>query len=201
MANYTFGVNWDYRCPFARNMHEHIITALAAGAPWEVTFIPFSLSQVHVPEDAPPVWDDPAHYNDLLANMVGMVINKEFPDKFGEIHLALFRARHDEAKDISSRDVLAQTVESCGVSSEEVFSQIAEGWPLKEFRQAHEHTVEELKVFGVPTFIFDNRAAFVRVMTRPQGDAGLARETVEYALSTLIDHPQFNEIKFTTVPR
>ena len=45
-----FAVTWDYRCPFARNAHEHVVLGLAAGAPWDVTFLPFSLDQVHVEE-------------------------------------------------------------------------------------------------------------------------------------------------------
>ena len=27
-----FAVNWDYRCPFARNAHEHLVEGLDAGA-------------------------------------------------------------------------------------------------------------------------------------------------------------------------
>ena len=27
-----FAVTWDYRCPFARNAHEHVLDGLAAGA-------------------------------------------------------------------------------------------------------------------------------------------------------------------------
>ena len=53
-----FSVTWDYRCPFARNAHEHLVAGLAGGADWDVTFVPFSLSQVHVPEGGTPVWDD-----------------------------------------------------------------------------------------------------------------------------------------------
>ena len=52
-------VSFDYRCPFARNAHEHLVTALSGGADWEVDFVPFSLSQVHVEEGQPAVWDDP----------------------------------------------------------------------------------------------------------------------------------------------
>ena len=32
----SFAVTWDYRCPFARNAHEHLAAALAGGADWEV---------------------------------------------------------------------------------------------------------------------------------------------------------------------
>ena len=56
----SFAVTWDYRCPFARNFHEHVLTGLEAGADWDVRFVPFSLDQVHVAEGDPDVWDDPS---------------------------------------------------------------------------------------------------------------------------------------------
>ena len=63
-----FAVNWDYRCPFARNAHEHVVTALRAGAEWDVDFVAFSLSQGHREEGDPPVWEDPAKVRDLLGD-------------------------------------------------------------------------------------------------------------------------------------
>ncbi|MHB8188858.1 MAG: DsbA family oxidoreductase [Ferrimicrobium sp.] len=197
----SFGINWDYRCPFARNMHEHLVTALAAGAPWSVRFIPFSLSQVHIEEGETSVWEDPSRQEELSAVMVGMVVNREFPERFYETHLALFRARHDDARDIASREVLSEILRENGVPPEKVWNAIEEGWPLAAFQEAHEHSVSALKVFGVPTLFIDDQAAFVRVMTRPNGDAAKARSTVDAALATLIDHPEFNEIKFTTISR
>ena len=56
----AFAVSWDYRCPFARNAHEHIVEGLRSGADWDVTFIPVSLNQVHVEEGGIDVWDDPS---------------------------------------------------------------------------------------------------------------------------------------------
>src|ERR1700754_4027349 len=53
----VFAVTWDYRCPFARNAHEHILTGLAAGADWDVRYLAFSLGQVHVEEGEPDIWD------------------------------------------------------------------------------------------------------------------------------------------------
>ena len=51
----AFEITYDYRCPFARNAHEHVLDALEAGADWDVTFVPFSLGQVHVTEGQPDV--------------------------------------------------------------------------------------------------------------------------------------------------
>ncbi len=96
----TFAVTWDYRCPFARNAHEHLAVALTDGADWHVTFLPFSLSQVHVPEGGTPVWDDPAKAPDLLALAAGVVVRDQYPDRFLDAHVALFAARHDEGLDL-----------------------------------------------------------------------------------------------------
>ena len=57
----AFSLTWDYRCPFARNAHEHVIAGLRSGAAWDVTFVPFSLGQVHVAEGEPDVW---GHWQD-----------------------------------------------------------------------------------------------------------------------------------------
>ena len=55
-----FIVTYDYLCPFARNANEAVLSALAGGKEWEVSFRPFSLNQVHVHEGDPAVWDRPA---------------------------------------------------------------------------------------------------------------------------------------------
>ena len=67
MEPISFAVTWDYRCPFARNIHEHLVAGLEAGADWDVSFSAFSLSQVHVHEGEPDVWDDPSKRDGLLA--------------------------------------------------------------------------------------------------------------------------------------
>src|ERR1700679_4225154 len=62
-----FDLSYDYRCPFAKNIHLHVITALRAGADFDVNFAPWSLSQGGRPEGAPDVWNDPAYDADLLS--------------------------------------------------------------------------------------------------------------------------------------
>ena len=53
----SFAVSFDYRCPFARNAQESVVSGLRQGKDWDVTFVPFSLDQVHVAEGEPPVWE------------------------------------------------------------------------------------------------------------------------------------------------
>jgi hypothetical protein len=201
MTTNSFSVNWDYRCPFARNAHEHVVVALEAGAPYEVSFVPFSLNQAHVEEGGVAVWDDPEREADLFAGQVGIVVRDMFPDQFLRTHLALFALRHDEGADLRDRDAIAAVLESHGVDSARVFAEIKSGWPLDEFRKAHEAAVSEHSVFGVPTFISGGEAAFVRVMTRPGEDAAVAKQTIERVLGLLVDHADLNEFKRTTIPR
>ncbi|HEX9549182.1 MAG TPA: DsbA family protein [Acidimicrobiales bacterium] len=197
----SFAVTWDYRCPFARNAHEHLVAAIDAGAGWEVQFVPFSLDQTHVHEGDPPVWDSPDEFPALLAMQAGIVVRDRFPKRFLPTHVALFAARHDEARDTREREVVADVLNENGVDAGEVFEAIQEGWPLEAFRKEHEAALADHHVFGVPTFIAGGQAAFVRVMTRPRGDSELGRTTIERILDLTAGWSDLNELKHTSIPR
>jgi len=196
-----FAVTWDYRCPFARNAHEHLAVALADGTDWQVTFLPFSLSQVHVPEGGTPVWDDPAKAKDLLALAAGAVVRDRYPERFLDAHVALFAARHDGGLDLRLPDVVARVLDTAGVPGDTVVDEAGSGDVVKELRRAHEEAVAKWGVFGVPTFVMDDRAVFVRLMSRPHGDAALARRTIEGVLDLFDAQPDLNEFKHTTLAR
>jgi len=192
-----FSVTWDYRCPFARIGHEHVLDALAAGAPWEVTFIPFFLNQSHVPEGGVPAWEDPDQQSDLIALAAGVVARDRFPEHFAAVHRALFAARHEDGGDLRDRAVVLGALDRAGVDGQAVLAEVDEGWPAKQIRIEHEDVVSRLDVFGVPTFIVDDQAVFVRLMARPEGDADRARATIDRVLGLITDHPDLNEFKHT----
>jgi hypothetical protein len=196
-----FAVTWDYRCPFARNAHEHLIAGLADGADWDVTFLPFTLSQGHVPEGGTPVWDDPGKFPDLLALAAGVVVRDEYPEQFGAVHQALFSARHDEGLDIREATVVADILEGAGVPGDKVLAEVEGGGPIDEIERAYLQAVKDWSVFGVPTFVVDDRAVFVRLMSRPEGDAALARRTIEGIVQLMDQQPDLNEFKYTTLDR
>lgn len=195
----TFSVNWDYRCPFARNAHEHLVLALGDGAPWDVTFEPFSLSQVHVREGGTPVWDDPAKAQDLIALAAGVVVRDRYSDTFLEAHAALFRARHDEGLDLRLPEVVAGVLDGVGLPGPTIVEEAQSGAPVDEIRRAHEVAVTKWGAFGVPTFVVGDHAVFVRLMSRPQGDAALARRTIEGVLGIFETMPDLNEFKHTSL--
>lgn len=197
----SFAVTYDYRCPFARNAHEHVVTALEGGTDWQVDFVPFSLSQIHVEEGDTDVWDDPSKADELLALEASVIVAEHFPDRFLSVHLALFAARHDESRDLRKRDVVLEVLGRNGVDVDQVGKLLDEGGARQVVKSRHEWAARELSVFGVPTFMIGSDAAFVRIMTRPDGPTQSAIETVERVLSQISEHPEINEIKHTTVAK
>jgi hypothetical protein len=198
----SFAVTWDYRCPFARNAHEHLLTATESGtADWDVRYLAFSLDQAHVQEGNPPVWDEPDRYPGLLANLAGIVVRDRLPEQFPAAHRALFAARHDQALDLRERDVVAKVLDQVGLDAAGVLAEIDEGWPLQTLKAEHSGAVEDHSVFGVPTFIQGERAVFVRLLDRPGDDATRATTSIEGVLQLLTTWPELNEFKYTSIPR
>jgi hypothetical protein len=196
----AFSVTWDYRCPFARNAHEHVVEALRAGAPWDVTFVAFSLGQAHVAEGEPDVWDDPDAETGLLALQAGVVVRDQQPELFLDAHVALFALRHDQGGHLRDPEAVRGALEAVGVDVDRVFDEIATGKPLQTVREEHESTVGEHGTWGVPTFAVGDQASFVRLMHRPQGDGAAATRTIERVLD-LLGWPELNEFKHPRLPR
>ncbi len=201
MSPPVFSLTYDYRCPFARNAHEHVVAGLRGGAAWAVDFLPFSLTQAHVEDGEPAVWDDPARARDLTAIEASLVVRDQHPDRFLDLHLAMFGARHDQGLDLRSDAVVRQVLTEVGLDAAQVMDEVAEGWPRDIFRKAHEAAVAEHQVFGVPTFISGDSSVFVRIMTRPGDDPSASRRTVDHVLSLVADHPELNEFKHTSIAR
>ena len=193
-------LTWDYRGRFARNLSEHVVLGLESGADWEVEFRPFSIEQTRRGDDEAPIWDDPRDSVSFLAMQVGLVVRDRFAERFPAVHVALFAARHDEGLDIANEGVLRRVLDRHGVDADEVFDEVATGAPLQTFRREHEAAVAEHGAFGVPTVVAGGRAVFVRLMHRPQGDADVARRTVDRLLDLVVGWPELNELKDTRVP-
>ena len=199
----VFAATWDYRCPFARNAHEHLLTGLAAGADWQVRFLPFSLGQAHVEEGQPTVWEKPEQDTGILALQAGVVVRDEFPEQFPSVHRALFAARHDKGLHLEDRGVVEGVLTEHGVPAEAVFTRIDSGAALATVRAEHEQFAASHNVWGVPTFIAGDQAVFVRLMNRaPLGaDSASSVRTIERTVDLLTGWTDLNEFKHTSIPR
>lgn len=200
MPGQAFALTYDYRCPFARIAAEHVVSGLRAGSAWTVDWIPFSLSQAHVGEGEVPVWDRPGTDSGLLALQVGVAVRDLHPERFLDVHRDLFDVRHVHAKALNDPDVLGALLREHGIGPEPIWEAICDGGPLDTVRKGHERAVIEHDVWGVPTFIAGDRAAFIRLMA-PSESPEAAHAAIERILDLLIGWPELNELKHTTLDR
>jgi predicted DsbA family dithiol-disulfide isomerase len=200
MTTRSFSVTFDYLCPFARNGHEHVLSGLRDGADWDVAFRPFSLNQVHVPEGESAIWERPDEGSGLLALQYGIAARDTQPDAFLDVHLALFAARHDKGLRINEPDVVLDAVRDAGADVDALTDEVRSGQPLKTIQAEHDESVERWRVFGVPTFIADDQAVFIRYMHRA-GQGLDSTQTVERVLDYLTEWTDLNEFKRTRIPR
>jgi protein-disulfide isomerase-like protein with CxxC motif len=198
MASFT--INFDYLCPFARIANEIVIRAIQGGADHDVTYRAFSLSQVHTEEGEPQVWHTEPRPSGVTALEWGLAVRDEFPEAFPAVHLALFSARHDSGLDINDLEVVRAAVGAGGLDPDEVAKVVATGQPARTLEEDHNWGVDGHRAFGVPTFVIDDRAVFIRLMQR-KTDPAEARETLDRVLDTLTGWPELNELKATRIPR
>jgi protein-disulfide isomerase-like protein with CxxC motif len=200
MSSLDFSITWDYRCPFARIASQHVVAGLRAGADWSVTFVPFSQSQSHVEHGDPDVWDNPDDDSGLLALRAAVTVRDHQPEHFLDVHEALFEARHGDGRHIRDPDVVRDVLAGAGADADAVFSAIAGGEPLDTVRKEHEQAARDHEVWGVPTFIAGDRAAFVRLMEGPRDDID-AVASVERIVGMLDQWSTLNEFKHTSLAR
>ena len=195
----SFAVSFDYRCPFAKNIHLHLIAALRNGADFDVTFEPWTLSQGHRAEGAPDVWDDPTKEADLLALAYGVAAREtQSDDAFLEAHEALFRARHERGIRLATADEIDTVLVETSVDLDAVRAEVASRRPYDVIAETYRRFAQ-LEAFGVPTFVVGNDATFVRYMTAPTD--GVDSTAVISSLVTLMAmNPALNEFKHTRLP-
>jgi hypothetical protein len=95
---------------------------------------------------------------------------------------------------------VAKVLADVGVDAEAVIEEVHTGRPLAVIRDEHREVAASHDVWGVPTFIAGDQAAFVRYMNRADGNGDLARTTVERTIDLLSGWPELNEFKHTSVP-
>ena len=190
-------MTFDYLCPFARNAFEAIAAGLETGRDWQVQYVPFSLSQAHVPEGETAAWDRPPgdkYTSGVLALQWGIAVRDNFPEGFPAFHGRAFAARHDEARNIKDPAVLGEIATSAGLDANAVAAIVDSGEPCRILAAEHTEAVDRWKVFGVPTFIEGDEAVFVRLMER--GNVDDLGQVLD-----LLQATRLNEFKRTTIAR
>ncbi|CAB4556482.1 MAG: thioredoxin domain-containing protein [Actinobacteria bacterium] len=195
----TFGLTFDYRCPFARLVHDHVVEGLRGGADWNVTFLPFCLGQSHVEEGDVDVWDRPDSDSGLLALQLAISVRDNQPAAFLNFHQSMFNHRHTNGGSLKDHKILTGLLADAGADATAAFDDVAGGRTLEVVRREHEQFVRSHQVWGTPTFIVQDKAVFVRLLDHAHGSPSVGTTTIERILDD-IDWPILNELKHTSIP-
>jgi predicted DsbA family dithiol-disulfide isomerase len=195
----SFELSYDYRCPFAKNIHLHVLKALGAGADFEVHFVPWTMSQGYKVEGAPDVWNDPEFDDDLLSLAASISVRDQQSEFFLAAHEALFRARHEQAIRLVTFDEIDSVLGPLGVDLDQVRRDVASRRPHEVIGKSYEE-FSTYEAFGVPTFVVNGDATFVRYMCTPTDDAQSSVKIIESLVTLMALQPDLNEFKHTRLP-
>ena len=195
----SFALTFDYRCPFARLVHDHVVEGLRAGADWDVTFLPFCLGQAHVEEGQPDIWETPEADSGLLALQLAISLRDNQPHAFIDFHQAMFNHRHNGGGSLKDRATLDRIISENGADPVAAFDDVATGRPLAVIKDEHTLYARSHSVWGTPTFVVGDSAIFVRLLDHSHGDTAIATRTIERILDD-IEWPILNEFKHTSIP-
>lgn len=195
----SFGLTFDYRCPFARLVHDHVVEGLRAGAQWNVTFLPFCLGQAHVEAGQTDIWDRPDTDSGLLALQLAISLRDHQSHSFLDFHQNMFNHRHVDGGALRDRAKLTEILTKSGADAGQAFADVESGRTLEVVREEHSQYVKTHSVWGTPTFIVEDKAVFVRLLDHAHGDQAVATRTIDRILDD-IDWPILNEFKHTSVP-
>ena len=195
----SFDLSYDYRCPFAKNIHLHVLKALNAGADFEVTFVPWTMSQGYKTEGALDVWNDPEFDGDHLSLAVSVSVRDQQPELFLATHEALLRARHEQANRLVTFDEIDRVLGPLGVGLDQVRADVASRRPHEVIGKSYEE-FSTYEAFGVPTFVVNGDATFVRYMSTPSDDGEASVKIIESLITLMARQPDLNEFKHTRLP-
>ena len=157
------------------------------------------MSQGHQTPGSPDVWDDPTKDAELLSLVYSTSIRDQQSSHFLDAHEALFLGRHARGIRLISHEEIANVLSSTGVDIESARADVESRRPHavigETFRQ-----FERLQAFGVPTFVVNGGATFVRYMTPPTDDAANSIAIISSLVTLMADSPDLNEFKHTQLP-
>jgi hypothetical protein len=194
----AFQLSYEYRCPFAKNIHLHVVSALRAGADFDVTFVPWTMSQGYRADGAPDVWDDPQRDGEHLALAVSTSIRDLMPEAFLDAHEALFRARHERAIRLINEAEITEALDGLQLDLGVIFDDVATRRPHKVIGESFRE-FERYEAFGVPTFVVNGDATFVRYMNPPTDDPMASVAVIESLIELMSNQIALNEFKHTKV--
>jgi predicted DsbA family dithiol-disulfide isomerase len=195
-----FDLFFDYQCPYVYRASTLLHTVGESGARrMRIGWRYFSLTQVNSTEKGWTVWDAPAseRVRGRLAFQAAEAARRQ--DCFDRFHMPLLRARHRDGLDIDDAGVVEQVAITSGLDLERFRKDVADPDILAPLARDHRQAVDELGIFGTPTFVFpDGASAYVRITTPPEGEGAV--KLFDELVGIVAHEPRIREIKRPSSP-
>ncbi|MBN2074290.1 MAG: DsbA family protein [Dehalococcoidales bacterium] len=131
-----------------------------------VTWRYFSLEQNnHSSDPEKKVWEnDSVQTRGINAFRAAEAVRRQDKDLFKVFHELLLNAVHREHLDIAEPDVLKDIVEKAGADINQFLTDFSDPAILNRLAEDHFHAVNDLNIFGTPTFVFNrNNPVFLKI--------------------------------------
>lgn len=170
--NYKFTVYYDYLCPFCDQVAKWLEkTGQSDEVDLSIEWKVFSLEQVNQTQgEGFKIWEHPEYpARGVPALAAAKAALRQGEALFHNFHRLVFRAYHQQGKDISKRSVLISTASEAGLD----IQKFEKGLDLRENLEAVGEDYREAKqsynLFGVPSFVFENdESIYVKLESVPE---------------------------------
>ncbi len=194
--NATLKVWVDFLCPWARIGAHWIRNVDQLGKlGLELEFKTFILEQINLPEDASAdeLWATATERRGLIPAAAAKWVQTQAPESFAAFQKAMFDARHVEKEKIGQPAVTAKILSAVALDGDAIVKDLTDDPKWLDAARADHEEAAELKIFGVPTFVFPGAApVFVRLMEITEGDRAVQIYTDVKAAA---GNPTIHEIK------
>jgi predicted DsbA family dithiol-disulfide isomerase len=194
--NGTLKVWIDFLCPWARIGAFWISNVEAAGAlDLDIEWKTFSLENINLPEEASAdeLWATATERRGLLPAAAAKWLQTQSPESFGSYMRAMFDARHVDKEKIGKPEVTEKVLTSAGLDGAAIVGEITSDPKWLEAARADHDEANELKIFGVPTFVFPGaNPVFTRLLEITEGDRAVE---IYQRVRAAADEPLIHEIK------
>ena len=140
--------------------------------PLEVTWKPLSLAQINQKTGDPDyrAWAEPDENLDqsLWGLRAGQAARRQGEDALRAFLPLLLNARHQERAELNDTALLQRLAGEAGLDVDRFTADLNDRSTLDEIAESHTHAVEELGVFGTPTFVFEGGGSAFLKLIRPQ---------------------------------
>ena len=139
--------------------------------PLEITWKPYSLAQTNQKEGPDyKAWDESDDNLDqsLWGLRAGQAARRQGEDALRAYLPLLLRARHEDRVSLDDKSLLCSLAEEAGLDVQQFSSDLEDRSTLDEIAASHKYAVEDLGVFGTPTFVFEGGGSAFLKMIKPQ---------------------------------